>query len=79
MKQPLYIPAASAALDRSEKKCLNFRTDGEELKNSRAFCHRERQCSISFPPSQGQAPAGRLVFPKSSGSESKNSRIQGSE
>ena len=45
---------ADVTLDSTKKNCLEWITDGEELKNSSIF-RRSQQCSSSFSCYQGQA------------------------
>ena len=59
---PHSVLVSYATLDRMEKQCCSFITDGEELKNNLSFLRRSTQCSIVFPSPQGQSPSGWLVY-----------------
>ena len=59
---PHSVLVSYATLDRMEKQCCSFITDGEELKNNLSFLRRSTQCSIVFPSPQGQVPSGWLVY-----------------
>ena len=59
---PRNVLISYATLDRMEKQCCSFSTDGEELKNNLSFLRRSTQCSIVFPSHQGQVPLGWLVY-----------------
>ena len=60
---PHSVLVSYATLDRMEKQCCSFITDGEELKNNLSFLRRSTQCSIVFPSHQGQVPSGWLALP----------------
>jgi len=59
---PHSVLVSYATLDRMEKQCCSFITDGEELKNNLSFLRRSTQCSIVFPSHQGQVPSGWLLY-----------------